>query len=277
MLIRTNAGGFPPVEILRAPDAETGATPAAEPAATTVESVLFPDDKPAPEAAVEQTPNEAAKPDEAKTDWKEYEPDPAKSEAENEAAKAEHDKAKPAAPDPLDVVPEDGKYTLTMPEGVEPDGELLEALGADFKDLGLTNKAAQRLADKFIAVNQARVEKHLSTPAGMYSALSHQFFLEQGTPDTWEGKAKVDTEIGGERWNSTKVNAQRVVNQFATPAFREVMNKTGFGNHPEVIRFVSKVGDAIKEDNPATGGAEGASKPAEAAYRLFPNDVPKGH
>jgi hypothetical protein len=32
----------------------------------------------------------------------------------------------------------------------------------------------------------------------------------------------------------------------------------------------------ISEDKPATGGAEGKGKPAEAAHVLFPNDAPKG-
>lgn len=263
MLIRTNAGGFPPVELLRAPDAETGATPAAAAPAPTVESVLFPNEKSEPEAALEQTPNEAAKPDEAKADWKEYEPDPSKSEAENEAAKAEHDKAKPAAPDPLDVVPEDGKYTLKMPEGVEVDSELLDAIAPKLKAKGYTHRETQELVDDFIKTQQARGAK--------------QGEAWSQTISKWAEDAKADKEIGGQNWSGTVTNAQRVINQFSTPALKEYLNATGGGNHPEMIRFMAKVGAVIKEDNPATGGAEGASKPAEAAYRLFPNDVPKGH
>jgi hypothetical protein len=39
---------------------------------------------------------------------------------------------------------------------------------------------------------------------------------------------------------------------------------------------MAKVGAMIKEDSPATGGAGGDGKPAEAAHVLFPNDKPKG-
>lgn len=235
------AGGAPAAAAAPAPDAG---------------SILFPNDKPAGDAP----PADAVAP--AAGDWEEYQDDPAKSAEENAAAKAEHDKGKPAADDPLGKVPEDGKYTLTMPDGVELDGELADALGPEFKELGLTHAQAQKLVDKYIGIQQGRAAKQTEGFAK--------------TVEGWVDTAKKDAEIGGDKWDGTVQAATRAVNRLGTPALKEYLNASGGGNHPELIRFMAKAGAMISEDNPASGGAGGQGKPAEAAYTLFPSDAPKG-
>lgn len=234
---------------------ETAAAPAAE-------TVLFPNEG-EPKAGenlqdLDKSDNEPA------GDWKEYVADPAKSDEENAAAKAEHDKAKPAekAADPADTVPEDGKYSFTMPEGVEMDQALADALMPEFKELGLTQKQAQGLVAKYVEAQQAKVEK--------------QGEAWSNTVTKWADDAKADKEIGGDKWDSTVAASQRAIKQFGTPALREYLNASGGGNHPEVIRFVAKVGAMIKEDSPAGSGSEGTGKPADPAHLLFPSDAPKG-
>lgn len=224
------------------------------------ESVLFPseggDKKPEGEGAGDPPAGDG--------EWKEYENDPNKSDEENAAAKAEHDKTKPAekSDDPADKVPEDGKYDLKMPEGIEIDTELAEALGPEFADLKLTNAQAQKLVDKYIEIQKGREEGKFKTWGE--------------TIQKWADDAKADKEIGGTKWDGTVSNARRAVDTLGTPELREYLNASGGGNHPELIRFMAKVGAMIKEDNPATGGAEGAGKPVEAAHALFPTDAPKG-
>lgn len=259
-----------------APEGEGGGTPAPE-------SVLFPSegngDKPA---------DPPAGGNEGDSEWKEYEPDPNKSDEENAAAKAEHDAKKPADKDDgdngdngdnddnADKVPEDGKYDLKMPEGMEADTELAEALGPEFKELGLTNGQAQKLVDKYIEIQQRRAEEHAKSPEGAWSMSAYGYFKEHGTPDTWADTAKADKEIGGDNWNTSVANARRAVEKIGTPELKKYLNSSGGGNHPELIRFMAKAGAMIREDNPANGGAEGAGKPVEAAHALFPTDAPKG-
>lgn len=247
---------------LRAPDHDASAgggagdPPAGDPPAD-AGSILFPNEGKEGEGTPPADPPAG--------DWKEYEADPNKSDEENAAAKAEHDKTKPAdkgGDDPANKVPEDGKYSLTMPEGFEVDQALLDELGPEFKELGLTNAQAQKLADKFIAAQQAKAE-------------------EQGTKwsetvTKWADDAKADKEIGGDKWDSTVAASQRAVKQFGTPALREYLNASGGGNHPELIRFMAKVGAMIKEDSPAGSGSGGSGKPADPAHVLFPSDAPKG-
>lgn len=243
-------------QIMFSPD-EPAAPAPIDPAATP-STVLYPDDGPKddkPAAPAGDTPA---------ADWKEYEADPAKSEEENAAAKAEHDKAKPAddKDDPSSKVPEDGKYDLKMPEGVEVDAELLAAVGPEFKDLGLTQAQAQKLTDKFIEVQSARMGKQKEAWGKTLS--------------DWVDTAKADKEIGGAKWNETVSSATRAVNTLGTPELKEYFEASGGGNHPELIRFMAKVGAMIKEDNPASGNSPGKVK-ADTATILYPDDQPKGN
>ncbi|MHB0785584.1 hypothetical protein [Bradyrhizobium sp. 5.13L] len=248
------------------------AKPAADPAA----SVLFPNEGGDPKAspAAGDPPKEGDKP--KAEDWKEYVADPKKSDAENAAAKVEHDKTKPAAPDAGDVVPADGKYTITAPEGVQVDQEMVDALAPAFKEIGLTGKQAQQLADKFTEMQTKRATEYANKPEGQWSMASYAYFQKNGTPDKWADTAKSDKDIGGTKWDGTVSTAVRAVNTLGSPGLKEYFEASGAGNHPEVIRFMAKVGAMIKEDNPADGGAGGSGKPVDAAHMLFPNDAPKG-
>ena len=212
-----------------APDA--AAAPAAAPA--DAGSVLYPDDTPKADDAAAQPAGEA------------------KAEGEGEA------KA-----DAADVVPEDGKYDLKMPEGVEVDAGLLDQFAPTFKELGLTTRQAQALADKFIEAQTARGE----TQAQAWT----------NTVAGWVDQAKADPEIGGAKWEATVQSASGIVKRFGNDAFREYLNASGAGNHPEMIRFMAKVGAMIGEDRPAVSENPGKKIAQDTAAILYPDDQPKG-
>lgn len=220
-------------------------------------SILYPNDQ--PKADGDQPPADPPAGDAG--EWKEYVPDPAKSDEENAAAKAEHDKAKPAD-DAADTVPEDGKYDLKMPEGVEVDQAMLDQFAPTFKELGLTTKQAQALADKFIEAQA----KHGEAQAQNWAKLTGE----------WVDQAKADPEIGGAKWDATVKNASGVVKRFGNDAFRDYLNASGAGNHPEMIRFMAKVGAMIGEDRPAISENPGKKIAQDTAAILYPDDQPKG-
>ena len=243
--------------IVWAPEDGAGA-PAPAPAAPAAPapdagSVLYPDDGPKPAEGAEGGDPKPAEP------AAEFVPDPNKSDEENAAAKAEHD-AKNA--DPSDTVPEDGKYNLTMPEGVELDQALLDEVAPQFKELGLTTKQAQALTDKFIAAQTKRAEAQADTWAQTITG--------------WVDQAKADPEIGGAKWDSTVKAASGVVGKFGSPELKEYLNASGAGNHPEMIRFMAKVGAVISEDNPAISENPGKTVARDSAAILYPDDQPKG-
>lgn len=194
---------------------------------------------------------------------KEFAPDPNKSEAENAAAKAEHDKAIAA-----NTVPADGKYALQMPEGMEVDQALLDALSPDFKDAGLTQAQAQKLADKFIAHQKAQGE----TKGADFGK----------TIAGWIDQAKADPEMGGDKWGGTAEAASGAIKEFGSDGLKAYLNETGGGNHPELIRFAAKAGAEIarlraliKEDDPVTDTAQGGRPTRDTASILYPNDPPR--
>jgi hypothetical protein len=149
-----------------------------------------------------------------------------------------------------------------MPEGVQVDQELLDALGPKFAAKKMSVREAQELTDEYVKIETARATKRLEDWGKTISG--------------WVDTAKKDGEIGGDKWDGTVSAGQRAVNKLGTPGLRDYLNASGGGNHPELIRFMAKVGSMISEDKPATGGAEGKGKPVEAAHMLFPNDAPKG-
>jgi hypothetical protein len=181
--------------------------------------------------------------------------------AEGEASPPEGEAPETDAPDPADEVPEDGRYDFSLPEGMAMDEKLAEAMSPVLKDLGLTRGQAQALAGALAAHRQAEA-----------SAGAHEWAdIQTG----WIASAKKDQEIGGARWDASVATAQGALARFGTPGLRTFLTESGGGNHPEVIRFMARVGSAIAEDRPESGGA-GAGRPIDAAHLLFPSDKPKG-
>lgn len=213
------------------------ADPAVSPAAD-AGSVLYPDDPP-------------------KTDG-EKPADPPAGEGEAKADGEGEAKADAAA----DTVPEDGKYDLKMPEGVEVDQAMLDQFAPTFKELGLTTKQAQALADKFIEAQNTRGEAQAQSWAK--------------TIGDWVDRAKADPEIGGAKWDATVKDASGIVKRFGNDALREYLNASGAGNHPEMIRFMAKVGAMIGEDRPAISENPGKKIAQDTAAILYPDDQPKG-
>uniref|UniRef100_UPI0006853532 hypothetical protein n=1 Tax=Pleomorphomonas oryzae TaxID=261934 RepID=UPI0006853532 len=221
--------------------------------------------KPAADGAAGSLLTDTAKPDAAKPTegqpeaWKPYVNDPAKSADDNAKAKAEHDLKDPA--NPINRVPDDGKYEFTMPEGIELDAKLTEAMSPIMKDIGLTQGQAQKLANQ--------LAEHMKTGAAAEAA----DWTKLNT--SWVETAKKDPEIGGEKWNASVETAQRALAQFGTPELNAFLVTSGGGNHPEVIRFMARIGAAVADDQPGNGG-NGDGGGMEAAHLLFPNDKPKG-
>lgn len=233
--------------------AETPAAPAAP------ESVLFPGDGKDGAAKAAEGDGKAKEAEAKAEGWKPYADDPAKSKEENDAARAAHEMTNPEHPS--NKVPDDGKYDFKMPEGMALDEKLAAAMSPVLKDLGLTQGQAQKLAETFAASKKAEAEAGAAEWAGIQSG--------------WVGAAKKDSEIGGAKWEASVATAQGALARFGTPGLKAFLLESGGGNHPEVIRFMARVGSVISEDNPG-GGDTGGGKDTEAAHLLFPGDKPKG-
>ena len=122
----------------------------------------------------------------------------------------------------------------------ELDSEVLTAFGDVAKELDLPQEDAQKVLDKVAPVIQERQAK----------------MLEQVRAD-WASESQSDKEFGGEALTENLNVAKQALDAFGTDAFKSLLQETGFGNHPEIIRFMYRAGKAISEDS-YVGNSEGA-------------------
>ena len=129
------------------------------------------------------------------------------------------------------------KYTdFTMPEGMTLDKDTADKAMALFKEMNLSQEQAQKLvtlqAENAKALNEATLQGY-----------------QQQTNEWKESSVKL---YGAKSQEEFAVAAQ-AINRFGTPELRTILNETGLGNHPELVKFFVQVGHAIKEDSPADG------------------------
>jgi hypothetical protein len=151
----------------------------------------------------------------------------------------------PAAP----AVPE--AYDLKMPDGIELDKASAEEFTTIAKELKLDQATAQKLADVAAKQAQRQVEAHTKLV------------------ESWVEQVKADKDIGGDKLEENLGVARKALDTFGTPELRDVLNATGFGNHPAIIKAFLKVGKAISQDGFVVGSPAGASM--DPAKKMFPN------
>lgn len=161
------------------------------------------------------------------------------------AADTKTDDTKAAAP----VVPE--AYDLQMPDGVELDKAAADEFTTIAKELKLDQAAAQKLADIAAKQAQRQVEAHTKLV------------------ESWVEQVKADKDIGGDKLDENLGIARKALETFGTPELRDVLNASGLGNHPEVIKAFVKAGKAISEDKFVAGAPKGSD--TDPARKLFPN------
>ena len=130
--------------------------------------------------------------------------------------------------------------TKITDDSSELDPEVVTAFGEVAKELDLPQDAAQKVLDKVAPVIQAKQAK----------------VLEQAKTD-WANDSQADKEFGGENLAENLNIAKTALDAFGSKALKSLLHETGFGNHPEIIRFMYKAGKAISEDS-YVGNSEGA-------------------
>lgn len=192
--------------------------------------------------------SQAAAPDASATQATSTEAKPNEGEAPKTGDKP-GEEAKPA-----EVV-----YEFKLPEGVDPKGEAVEELRATAKEFGLTQEQAQRIAD--LGAKQAQ-------------GFAAQLVEQQRTMTTeWAQQTTTDKEIGGDKLSENLGVAKKALDTFGSKELKTLLNQSGLGNHPEVVRFMVKAGKAISEDGHlVTGSAAQADRTAKPIEnRIYPN------
>jgi len=142
------------------------------------------------------------------------------------------------------------EYKFEMPDGVELDQGDLTKFTDIAKELKLPADAAKKLVDIAAAREVARAE-----------AFANQV-------KAWGDEVKADPELGKPE---NLAAAKKTIDTFGTPELRDLLNTTGMGNHPEVIRMALKIGKAISEDTFVAGRTDAAPAPRDHATILYGN------
>ncbi|MFV0602033.1 MAG: protease [Brachymonas sp.] len=140
---------------------------------------------------------------------------------------------------------------FTAPEGQAFDDTVITAFTEVARKLNLPQDKAQLVLDEMAPVLAARQ--------------AEQF---QGARTEWAEASKTDKEFGGDKLKESLASALKARDTFATPELRTLLEQSGLGNHPEVVRLFYRVGKAISEDRMVTGSANpGKSGDARGLYK----------
>jgi len=156
------------------------------------------------------------------------------------------------------------KYELKLPEKTRLKADVLERTTATARELGLTESPkAQKLVDLLSKEADAAIEAHLALHAPGGEAWKE-------TVNGWETAARADKAFGEtpEQFTANVEKAKTLFQKYGTPAFNEFLNNSGFGSHPEVLRFAMALVKASAEGKLVIPKAQDGGKkdPAEQLY-----------
>lgn len=144
---------------------------------------------------------------------------------------------------------------FTLPEGLAFDEEVL----GEFKNLAKERNLSQEDAQKFTDLGAKLIQVSQAKTLAQIEAVQRQ----------WFEAAQTDKEFGGDKLTENLAVAKRALDTFGTPELSKMLGDTKQGNHPEVIRLLFRVGNAISEDRlvPST------TRPTESstAKKLYSN------
>lgn len=135
------------------------------------------------------------------------------------------------------------------PEGVTLDAEVL----TEFKDLAKDLKLDQDSAQKFVDLAPKLVEK--------WQAKQAQDLIDARTK--WAEDTLKDKEIGS---TENLAVANSALKEFGSPELVTLLQESGFGNHPALVRTFYRIGKAMSEDSIVTGKQPPQSKGAQSFY-----------
>lgn len=145
---------------------------------------------------------------------------------------------------------------ISIPEGMEIPDELRDEFLTVMNDGEMTPKdRAQALIDL-----QAKAAQEAS------EAASQAFVTQQ---QAWQDEVKADPDIGGAKFDATIKGISRLVDQYGTDEFVQVMASTGAGNNIHVVKFFHQLAQKLNEPAPVNGAPVATQE--DAASRLFPS------
>lgn len=141
-------------------------------------------------------------------------------------------------------------YTFTAPEGMELDADAVSEFSTFATEQGLSQEQAQKVAD--IATSMAQRQQA-------------QF---QAQVTQWATDAAADQEFGGDKFQANLAIARTAIEKFGGDTLKQILDTTGLGNHPEMIRAFYRAGKMTMDSEFVQGGT--AAPMRDPARIMFP-------
>ncbi len=145
---------------------------------------------------------------------------------------------------------------FAMPDGIAIDPSVDGDLKHLARELNLPQAQAQKIAD--LGARQA--QRWADAQAKAVNDAS----------EAWLKATRSDAEVGGDKLNEALAAGRRAMDAFGTPLLKSLLNETRLGNHPELIRFIARVGKAISDDTFVSGDRSAGTRGGDMASRLYP-------
>lgn len=149
------------------------------------------------------------------------------------------------------------KYELKAPEGMDFDGAAFEAAEPTLRELGLSNEQAQKLVDTYAKDIVPKIFERANQNLNQVAADRRK---------EWNDSFEKDPDIGGPKKDATIAAAARAFDHYGIKkgeGLRQLLDESGLGNHPDMIRFVARIGADLEEGSFERGGATTTPKSAE--------------
>jgi hypothetical protein len=151
---------------------------------------------------------------------------------------------------------------FAVPEGVTLDEAVIAEAVPVFKDLGLKQDQAQKLVDFWTARATAAEEANARALTDFNAKLIEQ--------------VKADPELGGAALKQNLALASKAIERFGSPQLKTLLAETGFGNQPEVLRFLKKVGEIDAEDTLERGRSTPAPSARGDLTGIYKTEIMEG-
>ena len=136
-----------------------------------------------------------------------------------------------------------------VPEGVALDEGIMNDFVARAKELNLSQEKAQEMVDLGVKV----LDNAMEAQREQYAQLRQQ----------WVEELKTDQEFGGSNFDKTVEQAQQALRKFGDESLTELLEETGYGDNPALIKFLARITKATSEDNSASGDPPAVKKSRE--------------
>jgi len=168
---------------------------------------------------------------------------------------------KPAAPAKKEGQAADEKIELKLPDGSHLKQDDVDKIASFAKEHGLSKDVAQKLLEResanLAAHNQAALDQ----------------LAEQS--EAWKQEIIADKDFGGEKAAETAQLAHDVAKKFGSETFVSELERTGLGNHPELVRMLARIGRAMESGNPNRGsGLPAGSQKKSTESKLYSETTP---